>query len=98
MNSRRHGTAGNAVTERDSAELIHRDLIVGWFQGRMEFGPRALGGRSILANPCSPTMKDILNLRVKFREDFRPFAPAVPAHVTTLWLASDDGQIRIDLR
>ncbi len=62
---------------RKTAELIQRDLIVGWFQGRMEFGPRALGARSILANPCSPDMRDILNARVKFREDFRPFAPAV---------------------
>src|SRR5207249_4673210 len=60
-----------------TAELIHRDFIVGWFQGRLEFGPRALGARSILANPCNPEMKDILNARVKFREDFRPFAPAV---------------------
>ena len=60
-----------------TAELIHRDFIVGWFQGRVEFGPRALGARSILANPCNPEMKDILNARVKFREDFRPFAPAV---------------------
>jgi len=62
---------------RRVAALIHDDLVVGWFQGRMEFGPRALGGRSILANPCSPNMKDILNARVKFREEFRPFAPAV---------------------
>ena len=61
------------------ARLIQRNLIVGWFQGRMEFGPRALGSRSILANPCAPEMKDILNSRVKFREDFRPFAPAVLA-------------------
>jgi carbamoyltransferase len=59
------------------AALINKNLIVGWFQGRMEFGPRALGSRSILANPCSPDMKDILNARVKFREEFRPFAPAV---------------------
>ncbi len=64
---------------RKTAELIHGNKIVGWFQGRMEFGPRALGSRSILANPCNPEMKDILNARVKFREDFRPFAPAVLA-------------------
>jgi carbamoyltransferase len=50
---------------------------VGWFQGRMEFGPRALGGRSILADPRSPTMQKELNLKVKYRESFRPFAPAV---------------------
>lgn len=62
---------------RRVAKLIHNNLILGWFQGRMEFGPRALGSRSILANPCAANMKDILNARVKFREEFRPFAPAV---------------------
>lgn len=60
---------------KDTAELIYKDLIVGWFQGRSEFGPRALGHRSIIANPCNKDMKDILNKRVKFRENFRPFAP-----------------------
>ncbi len=59
------------------AGLLAADMVVGWFQGRMEFGPRALGARSILANPRNPDMKDILNARVKFREEFRPFAPAV---------------------
>ena len=62
---------------RRVASLINDGFVIGWFQGRMEFGPRALGGRSILANPCLPDMKDILNARVKFREEFRPFAPAV---------------------
>lgn len=62
---------------RKAAELVYKDQIIGWFQGRMEFGPRALGNRSIIANPCNSSMKDILNERVKFREDFRPFAPAV---------------------
>ena len=51
--------------------------IAGWFQGRMEFGPRALGNRSILADPCNPDIQKILNLKIKFREGFRPFAPAV---------------------
>src|SRR5262249_6923391 len=60
-----------------AARLIFDGFIIGWFQGRMEFGPRALGCRSILANPCNPDMKELLNSRVKFREDFRPFAPAV---------------------
>jgi carbamoyltransferase len=68
---------------RRTARLIHQDIIVGWFQGRMEFGPRALGNRSIVANPCNPRMKDILNGRVKRREDFRPFAPAVLAEAAT---------------
>lgn len=59
------------------AELIDQQHVVGWFQGRMEFGPRALGSRSILADPRDPKMKDILNLKIKFREAFRPFAPTV---------------------
>ena len=62
---------------RDVAELLANDAIVGWFQGRSEFGPRALGNRSILANPCAEHMKDTLNQKIKFREWFRPFAPVV---------------------
>lgn len=60
-----------------AAKLVADGKIVGWFQGRMEFGPRALGNRSILADPRRPEMKDFLNRRVKHREEFRPFAPAV---------------------
>lgn len=59
------------------AKLLWENKVVGWFQGRMEFGERALGNRSILANPCNPEMRDILNLKVKHREQFRPFAPVV---------------------
>jgi len=59
------------------AAALFQNKIVGWFQGKMEFGPRALGNRSILANPCRPEIKDILNSRVKKRESFRPFAPIV---------------------
>lgn len=59
------------------AQLLAQGKIVGWFQGRMEFGPRALGNRSILADPRKAEMKDIINERVKHREPFRPFAPAV---------------------
>ncbi len=59
------------------AELLARWKIVGWFQGRMEFGPRALGSRSILADPRAPEMQSKLNLKIKFRESFRPFAPSV---------------------
>lgn len=59
------------------AELLNEQKVVGWFQGRMEFGPRALGNRSILGDPRSPEMKNIINLKVKKRESFRPFAPAV---------------------
>ena len=59
------------------AQRLSQNKIIGWFQGRMEFGPRALGNRSILANPGNPEMKDLLNQRVKKRESFRPYAPAV---------------------
>lgn len=60
-----------------AAEKIADGKIIGWYQGRSEFGPRALGNRSILANPTLPNMKDEINRRIKFREEFRPFAPAV---------------------
>jgi carbamoyltransferase len=59
------------------ADLLAEGRVVGWVQGRMEFGPRALGGRSILADPRNPRMQSILNLKVKFRESFRPLAPSV---------------------
>jgi carbamoyltransferase len=59
------------------AGLIGGEKVVGWFQGRMEFGPRALGARSILGDPRSRTMQSVLNLKIKFRESFRPFAPTV---------------------
>jgi carbamoyltransferase len=57
--------------------LLQDEKVVGWFQGRMEFGPRALGNRSILGDPRSPRMQSVMNLKVKFRESFRPFAPVV---------------------
>ena len=63
---------------RKTAESLAKSQIVGWFQGKMEFGPRALGNRSILADPRRADMKDVLNSRIKHRESFRPFAPAVP--------------------
>ncbi|MGE0553748.1 MAG: carbamoyltransferase, partial [Gemmatimonadales bacterium] len=61
----------------DAADLLASEKIVGWFDGRMEFGPRALGGRSILGDPRSPRMQAQMNLKIKFREGFRPFAPSV---------------------
>ena len=64
--------------ERLAAELLARGRLIGWFQGRMEFGPRSLGSRSILANPMLSDTKERLNARVKHREAFRPFAPACP--------------------
>ena len=66
------------ITAR-TARLLADGKVVGWFQGRMEYGPRALGNRSILADPRRAEMKDILNAKVKFREAFRPFAPAILA-------------------
>ncbi len=63
--------------EDRAAHLLALGKIVGWFQGRMEFGPRALGNRSILADPRQSEIKDVLNLRIKHRESFRPFAPAI---------------------
>lgn len=66
-----------ASIAEETAKVIAQNKIVGWFQGRMEAGPRALGHRSIVVNPTDPTMKDRLNSRVKRREHFRPFAPSV---------------------
>ena len=63
--------------EKETAQLIVHGKVVGWFQGAMEFGPRALGSRSILANPFEKNMKDILNSKIKFREEFRPFGPSL---------------------
>lgn len=59
------------------AELIDQGNVIGWFQGRMEFGPRALGARSIIGDPRNPEMQTTMNLKIKFRESFRPFAPSV---------------------
>lgn len=69
-------TEGEGIFRR-TADLLAREFIIGWFQGRAEFGPRALGNRSILADPRNVRMKDILNAKVKFREPFRPFAPSI---------------------
>jgi len=79
--------AQGAVYERlDDAALLERlseiladEKVVGWFQGRMEFGPRSLGGRSIIGDARSTKMQSVMNLKIKYRESFRPFAPAVLA-------------------
>ncbi len=60
-----------------TADLIARENVIGWFQGRMEFGPRALGSRSIIGDARSPRMQSIMNMKIKFRESFRPFAPSI---------------------
>ncbi|HEV2153948.1 carbamoyltransferase [Bradyrhizobium sp.] len=72
-----------------TAETLSDQLAVGWFQGRMEFGPRALGARSILGDPRSPNMQKTLNLKVKYRESFRPFAPAVLREDVADWFELD---------
>ena len=72
------------------ARHLASGLAVGWFQGRMEFGPRALGARSILGDARSPTMQSLLNLKVKFRESFRPFAPAVLREHVAEWFELGD--------
>ncbi len=85
-------TAGAHYRILDESELLAATVealaggkAVGWFQGRMEFGPRALGARSILADPRSPAMQSALNLKVKRRESFRPFAPAVTVEAAPAW-------------
>jgi carbamoyltransferase len=70
------------VIATEAAKEIAAGRIVGWFQGRAEWGPRALGNRSIVADPRRPDMKDILNARIKHREMFRPFAPSILAEST----------------
>ena len=62
-----------------TAEILENEDVLGWFQGRMEFGPRALGGRSIVGDPRSSKMQSVMNLKIKYRESFRPFAPSVLA-------------------
>jgi len=74
---------------RTAAEALKDDKAIGWMQGRMEFGPRALGARSIIANPRSASMQKTLNLRVKYRESFRPFAPAVLREHLAEWFELD---------
>jgi len=71
------------------AALLEQEKIVGWFQGRMEFGPRALGARSIIGDPRSPRMQATMNLKIKFRESFRPFAPIVLREEASSWFAID---------
>jgi len=94
--ARRLAACGARFERVDDGALLDRcvaDLVagkaLGWFQGRMEFGPRALGARSILGDPRSPTMQKTLNLRIKYRESFRPFAPAVLREDVADWFELD---------
>ncbi len=68
-----------------TAELLSESNVIGWFQGRMEFGPRALGARSIIGDPRDPKMQSIMNLKIKYRESFRPFAPSVKCEKASEW-------------
>ena len=93
---RRLASAGARFTVVSDEEVIEMTAsalaageAVGWMQGRMEFGPRALGARSVLGDPRSPTMQKTLNLRVKYRESFRPFAPAVLREDVADWFEFD---------
>lgn len=85
----RHGLRYEKVDdiEREVAQRLSRGMLVGWFQGRMEIGPRALGNRSLLADPRDPNMREILNQRIKHRESFRPFAPSVLSEEAGQWFA-----------
>ncbi len=74
---------------RHIAEAIAEGEVIGWFQGRMEWGPRALGNRSILGDPRRSDMKDILNLKIKRRESFRPFAPSILREAVKDWFETD---------
>ena len=76
---------------RAVVELLTQEKIVGWFQGRMEFGPRALGARSIIGDPRSPKMQATMNVKIKFRESFRPFAPIVLRDEAHRWFELDPG-------
>jgi carbamoyltransferase len=76
----------SAHPELEAARMVASGRIVGWFQGRMEFGPRALGNRSLLADPRDPDCRNLLNRKVKHREEFRPFAPSVLAERARDWL------------
>jgi carbamoyltransferase len=87
---------GAAYEEFDDAQLMPRladilsnENVIGWFQGRMEFGPRSLGGRSIIGDPRSQKMQSVMNLKIKYRESFRPFAPAVKAERVSDWFEID---------
>ncbi|NND41984.1 MAG: hypothetical protein HKO04_07895 [Silicimonas sp.] len=87
------GAVFKILDDTDTIDLAARALAdgkaIGWMNGPMEFGPRALGGRSIIADPRSPTMQKLLNLKVKYRESFRPFAPSVLREHVSEWFEMD---------
>jgi carbamoyltransferase len=77
------------VPAQVAADLLAQGKVVGWFQGRMEFGPRALGNRSLLANPTLPGIRHVLNLQVKHREEFRPLCPTILAEHASTWIVHE---------
>jgi len=79
----------DSVLLPEIAALLDDEKVIGWFSGRMEFGPRALGARSIIGDPRSPEMQSAMNLKIKYRESFRPFAPAVLADRVSEWFDLD---------
>lgn len=83
------GVLGDADLYQAGATALAEGKALGWFQGRMEFGPRALGGRSVLGDARSPAMQSVLNLKVKYRESFRPFAPSVLRDDVAEWFELD---------
>jgi carbamoyltransferase len=88
------GCLAEAIAEeaelcRRTAAAVAEGLVVGWFQGRMEWGPRALGNRSIVCDPRRADMKDILNLKIKRRESFRPFAPSILREYVKEWFEEE---------
>jgi carbamoyltransferase len=87
-----HHFATDSELVEHTVDLLENEKVVGWFQGRMEFGPRALGGRSILGDPRSSKMQTTMNLKIKFRESFRPFAPCVLEEKAHEWFDIKPGQ------
>ena len=87
----RHASDEKELLEQ-TAQALCEEKVVGWFQGRMEFGPRALGARSIIGDPRSAKMQATMNLKIKFRESFRPFAPCVLREHVHEWFAMRPGE------
>ncbi len=85
--------SNDEITKR-IAQLISQENVIGWFQGKMEFGPRALGSRSILGDARSPKMQSVMNLKIKFRESFRPFAPSVLHEQSRHWFDLEGNRVR----
>tara|TARA_B100000686_G_C16672187_1_gene907099 strand:- start:609 stop:1367 length:759 start_codon:yes stop_codon:yes gene_type:complete len=93
LNLKKLGAVYEKYSDEDlikiTAQELSKEKTIGWFQGRMEFGPRALGARSIIADPRSEKMQKTLNLKVKFRESFRPFAPSIIREEVSNWFNLD---------